>query len=73
MAKTTSRRLVIDADVARSAGGEQATHPRSKHCRDFPRAVLEICHRLVLTPLTGDEWKRHRSRFAATWLGQMYA
>ncbi len=39
-----SKRLVIDASIARSAGGNEATIPCSKHCRDFLKSVLEICH-----------------------------
>jgi hypothetical protein len=34
---------------------------------------LTICHRLLLTPELLDEWKRHRSRYAQVWLGQMIA
>lgn len=67
MAAKVSRRLVIDASVARSAGGEDATFPKSKHCRDFLKAVLTICHRVVMTPEIAEEWKKHRSNFARTW------
>lgn len=34
-AKVNSKRLVIDASVARSAGDEGATFPQSVHCRQF--------------------------------------
>jgi len=33
--KGVYKRLVIDASVARSSGGEDATYPTSVHCRDF--------------------------------------
>jgi hypothetical protein len=46
-----SKRLVIDASVARSAGGETAVFPTSKHCRDFLRATLETGHCVVMTPV----------------------
>ena len=73
MAARESNRLVIDASVARAAGGEDAVFPRSKHCRDFLKATLVICHRVVLTPEIGEEWKQHRSNFARRWLGSMMA
>lgn len=73
MAAKTSRRLVIDASVARSSGGEDATFPTSKHCRDFLKAVLSICHRIVLTPEIRAEWHKHQSSFARKWLVSMFA
>ncbi|MBI5015412.1 MAG: hypothetical protein HZB55_07960 [Deltaproteobacteria bacterium] len=71
MAKVRSRRLVIDASVARSAGGPTATEPRSKACREFLLSVLSICHQVVMTPEIADEWKRHQSSFARSWRVQM--
>ena len=65
--------LVIDASVARAAGGEGAQHPTSMHCRDFLKAVLRICNHLVLTSASRTEWKNHRSRFARQWHISMVA
>lgn len=62
-----SRRLVIDASVARSAGGEEATFPQSRYCRDFLKSVRERSHRLVMTQEIADEWDRHQSNFAKRW------
>lgn len=73
MAAKISRRLVIDASVARSSGGEDATFPTSKRCRDFLKAVLDICHRIVLTPEIQAEWHKHQSNFARRWLVSMFA
>jgi hypothetical protein len=73
MATNISRRLVIDASVARSAGGENAVFPTSKHCRDFLKAVLDICHHVVLTPEIREEWHKHRSGYARRWLVSMFA
>jgi hypothetical protein len=70
---TVSRRLVVDASIARAAGGGEATHPTSKHCRDVLQAILTICHRLVMTPDISGEWKAHQSRFARQWLVSMTA
>lgn len=72
-AKQVSRRLVIDASVARSAGGEEATYPTSVHCRDFLKAVLDICHKVVMTPDIREEWNKHESGFALTWRRRMVA
>ena len=71
MAKTRSRRLVIDADVARSAGGSE--HPTSSACRAFLRTVLEVGNHVVMTQMLLEEWRRHRSRYSAIWLRQMFA
>jgi hypothetical protein len=73
MVAKVSRRLVIDASVARSAGGEQSMFPTSKHCRDFLKAALSICHRVVMTPEIAEEWNKHRSNFARTWRVSMVA
>ncbi len=73
MAAKVSRRLVIDASVARSAGGEKSTFPTSKHCRDFLKSALSICHRVVMTPEIAEEWNKHRSNFARTWRVSMVA
>ena len=71
MREKTSRRLVVDASVVRAAGGEEATHPTSKDCRDFLKAVLDICHRIVITPDIEEEWKKHLSNYSRTWLTTM--
>ena len=67
MPAKVSRRLVIDASAARAAGGEEATYPTSKHCRDLLQAVLTICHRVVLTRDITREWNAYQSRFARLW------
>ena len=56
-----SKRLVIDASIARSAGGSKATVACSTHCRDFLKSVLEICHRIVMTPEMMSEKKNTQS------------
>ena len=68
-----SKRLVIDADVARASGSETATHPRAEHCRDFLNAVLSLNHRMVMTEQINNEWKNHQSRFARRWRVSMDA
>ncbi|MEQ8753220.1 MAG: hypothetical protein RID09_06840 [Coleofasciculus sp. G1-WW12-02] len=71
--KGLSKRLVIDASVARSSGGEDATYPTSVHCRDFLQAVLDICHKVVMTPDIKEEWDKHQSIFALRWRRRMVA
>src|SRR5215471_15279536 len=68
-----SKRLVIDASVARAAGGEDADSPTAKYCRDFLKAVLSICHHVVMTPEISEEWKQHQSRFTSQWRVSMEA
>lgn len=67
----SGRRLVIDADVARSAG--ETKHPVSSACRQFLDAVTECRHRVVMTPEIQEEWRRHASRYTYRWLRRMFA
>jgi hypothetical protein len=71
MKSKISRQLVIDASVARSSGGPDASKPSSTLCRDFLLKVLEVCHRVVMTPDSRTEWKKHQSKFAKSWLASM--
>lgn len=64
-----SRRIVVDASVARSAGSTE--HPASVASRQFLQEMLAICHRVVMTDEIEQEWKRHRSGFATSWLATM--
>ncbi|HNS22944.1 MAG TPA: hypothetical protein PKH24_20765 [Sedimentisphaerales bacterium] len=66
-----SKLLVVDASVARSAG--ETEHPVSACCRESLLAILNICHRIVLTEAIRQEWHRHASRFTRKWLVSMYA
>ena len=71
MTKATSRLLVIDASVARSAG--ETEHPASSACRQCLLDVLRICHRVVVTEPILDEWNKHMSRFSRKWRRSMAA
>lgn len=73
MSAKVSRRIVIDASVARAAGGEDAVHPLPKQCRDFLKTTLAVGHRAVLTPPVSAEWKKHESMFARQWRFTMMA
>jgi hypothetical protein len=65
--------LVIDACVASAAGGEDAKHPVSRACRDFLREMLGLPHKIVRTDEIWEEWRKHKSIFARTWLSSMNA
>lgn len=80
MARKRSRRLVIDASVARSATFDE--NPTSVACRSFLQDVLDICHRVVITSQVDREWQdralaihdkadQRRSRFLVDWLFAM--
>jgi len=68
-----SRALVVDASVARSSGGEEATYPTSKNCRDCLKTILALPHRVVMSQPITDEWNKHKSAFARGWLVSMTA
>lgn len=65
----TSRRLVVDTNVARSASESQ--HPISDACRRVLEAIINQQHRVVLTATQHLEWQKHKSRFTRGWLVQM--
>jgi hypothetical protein len=64
-----SRRIVVDASVARAAGGTE--NPVSTKCREFLQAMLAVCHRVVMTPEIRREWRKHQSHFSQGWLAAM--
>jgi hypothetical protein len=64
-----SRRIVIDASVARAAG--ETDHPTSQRCRLFLLDVLTICHRVALSQDITREWDKHASRYTIKWLRAM--
>ena len=71
MTVRTSRLLVIDASVMRSAG--ETEDPVSRACREALLVILRVCHRVATTDTIHDEWKSHMSRFARKWLCSMAA
>jgi hypothetical protein len=73
MTDRPTKRLVIDASIARSCGDENATYPTSVHCRDFLMTVRDCQHQIVMTQDIKVEWDKHQSRFARQWLRQMIA
>ncbi len=72
--KKTPKCLVIDADIARAAGGDKTKDDRAKNCRDFMNAVLETTHhKVVLTETIRAEWNKHQSTSTLTWRRTMIA
>jgi predicted nucleic acid-binding protein len=65
----TSRRIVVDTNVARSASESQ--HPISDACRQVLQTIIEKQHRVVLTATQKEEWQKHKSAFTRGWLVQM--
>ena len=65
----TSRRLVVDTNVARSASESQ--HPVSDACRHVLETIISQQHRVVLTATQHQEWQKHKSLFTRGWLVQM--
>ena len=63
--------LVIDASIAHAAGGFESKHPTGTMCREVLSRVLGICHRMAFGERMREEWNRHQSIFAGTWLVKM--
>jgi hypothetical protein len=66
MPKPRSKKIVVDANVAQSAGNTNDA-PTSQHSRKALFAIRESKLMLVLSPPFEDEWKRHESRFSRKW------
>lgn len=65
-------RLVVDASVASAAGGKAATATAPTRCRDFLlKLQRETECSIVMPEQLKDEWERHRSLLARTWLTAM--
>lgn len=80
MAQRASRRLVIDASVARSA--TLADNPTSVACREFLQVIYDVCHKVVLSTEIYKEWEynvlqvrtpadKQRTRFLVNWMVAM--
>jgi hypothetical protein len=68
-----SKCLVVDANIARSAGNADALDATSKTCRAFLIGVRDTDHRIVSSEAIRDEWHKHQSNFARTLLVSMVA
>ena len=74
MRSRDSKRLIVNASVARAAGGEEATVSVSINCTEFLETFRDECpHHVVMTPELSEEWETNQSKFAATWLKSMIA
>lgn len=74
MPSTDLKRIVVNASVARAAGGEDATASVSINCTVFLETFRYQCsHHIVMTPELSEEWNAHQSIFAAGWLKSMIA
>ena len=74
MRSRDSKQLVVNASVARAAGGVEATASVSISCTEFLETFRDECpHHVVMTPELSEEWEENQSKFAATWLRSMIA
>lgn len=64
-------RFVVDANILRSAGDKEATHPDAREARDVLRDILEICHHVVLSEEAHKEWIKHQSPIGSIWAANM--
>lgn len=69
--KLKLRTVVIDADIARSAGTKE--FPQSKNSREVLEAVRSTNLLVAVCPLLMREWTAHKSLFARQWLSHMFA
>lgn len=62
--------LVIDACIA-NAAGESSDHPNSANARNFLKTVSDEGHKIGLTQELWEEWDKHQTYHAKTWLKKM--
>lgn len=70
-APATSRRLVVDTNVARSAS--ENAHPTSNACRQVLDAMFDAQDQVVLSATQFREWQKHQSGYSKRWLVRMKA
>ncbi|MBR7907568.1 hypothetical protein [Burkholderia cenocepacia] len=64
-------KIVVDADIARSAG--ETMHPISSSCRKILDLILRNEHKFVACKKLRREWSDHSSSYATKWLASMIA
>lgn len=69
--KFSAKHVVIDADIARSAG--ETEHPVSRNSRNVLQAVLISDLFIALCPTMKQEWRKHSSKYTIQWLAMMAA
>lgn len=68
MARHFSKRIVVDASVAKRCGSTQnPAHENTRACRHALIEMLEICHRAVVSEDVLEEWRRHAGSFFLQW------
>ena len=73
MRSRDAKRLVVNASVARAAGGVEATASVSISCTEFLETFRDECpHHVVMTPELSEEWERI-NRNLQPWLKSMIA
>ena len=65
----TSRRLVVDTNVARAAS--ETKKPISDACRRVMETMLSEQHKVVLSATQFQEWQKHQSLYSKGWLARM--
>jgi len=71
MTRKNGKRLVIDANIAHSAGAGEV--PSSRYSRESLAAILAGEYTVVFNRSLLQEWKNHLSRFAMIWWRSMAA
>jgi hypothetical protein len=71
MTRKNGKRLVIDANIAHSAGAGEV--PSSRYSRISLETVLQGDYVVVFNRSLRQEWKDHSSKFATIWWRSMFA
>ena len=67
MPKAKATYLVIDANIMRSAGGEETESQTSLNCTDCLDLIKERKYKIALSEILLNEWDKHFSSHSANW------
>lgn len=73
MVKGKGPGVVVDASVARAAGGPDRSNPNSTSNTRFLTTMTESSCILVMTREVSQEWEKHQSLFSRKWRNMMVA
>lgn len=65
--KVASQWIVVDATVLKGASSTDGGPPRGVACRRALLAILDICHRAVVSPALEKEYQDNPSKFGQKW------
>jgi len=67
MSSKNPKKVVVDANIARSAGGKETLHPEGAQSRDFLQKIRDEQHIVLICKELKEEYQKHGSVFFMHW------